>query len=235
MLIYLILITILAAKLIGGIIVVKFRDKSHIMLGFSAGAMLAVALFDLLPEAIELTAKTFDINLVMTFVIFGFCAYMIIDRLFSLHSHDNCDKLNHTSVFNILAIVLHSVLDGLSIGLAFNLSYLLGVSVAVAVLAHSISDGVNAASVVLKDGKRKVFGWSIVNALSPVLGFIASFFMKINLSSFGLVMALIVGLFLYISTNDLLPEAHHKHSSVWTTAATIFGALLIVSITCLFN
>ncbi len=43
-----------AATLLGGLFALRFRDKLHLILGFSAGALIGVAFFDLLPEAINL-------------------------------------------------------------------------------------------------------------------------------------------------------------------------------------
>ncbi|NTW61935.1 ZIP family metal transporter [Candidatus Saccharibacteria bacterium] len=221
----LLLSVIFLTKLVGSAAVVHFKDKLHILLGFSAGAMITVALLDIVPESIELSGQTYGVGFVMLFVVLGFFAYMIIDRLFSLHNHQECEQPTHKGVLNIMAIVLHSLLDGASIGLAFNISNILGLSVMLAVLAHSLSDGVNAAGIALGSGSRKVFGWSIINAFAPIIGFYASFAVKIPQSVLGLILAIIAGLFLYISTNDLLPEAHHKHSSIWTTTATIFGVV----------
>ena len=46
------------STLAGGLLALGLRDKLHLILGFSAGAVIGVAFFDLLPEAID-TARGF--------------------------------------------------------------------------------------------------------------------------------------------------------------------------------
>ena len=41
-----------SATLLGGLFALRFKDKLHLILGFSAGAVIGLAFFDLLPEAI---------------------------------------------------------------------------------------------------------------------------------------------------------------------------------------
>jgi zinc transporter ZupT len=54
----------LVATLLGGLFALRFKDKLHLILGFSAGAVIAVAFFDLLPEAIALANKDYDVSVV---------------------------------------------------------------------------------------------------------------------------------------------------------------------------
>jgi len=39
-----------AATILGGAVALRLRDRLHLILGFSAGAVVAVAFFDLLPD-----------------------------------------------------------------------------------------------------------------------------------------------------------------------------------------
>lgn len=232
-----VILLITVIKFVGGILTLKLKDKLHLVLGFSAGALLGVAFFDLIPESIEMSSYVFGNHTIMLALIFGFISYMLIDRLFSLHHHDKCEKESHNGIFSISAIILHSVLDGFSIGLAFQISDMLGLSVSLAVLAHSFSDGINAAGISMN--KNEDYGKTrnilIINSIAPVIGIIISYFLKISEANLGLILAIFAGLFLYISTNDLLPEAHHKHSSIWTTISTALGLTITVSIVYLFE
>ena len=228
---------IVLIKLLSGMLTLRFKDKLHLVLGFSAGTLLGVAFFDLIPESIEMSSSVFGNHTIMLALIFGFMSYMLIDRLFSLHNHDKCEKESHNGVFSISAIILHSLLDGFSIGLAFQISNILGLSVSLAVLSHSFSDGVNAASISMNNNKdnKKTQYILILNSIAPILGIVFSYFIKISEANLGLILAIFAGLFLYISTNDLLPEAHHKHSSIWTTLSTVFGVAIIVSMVYFFE
>jgi zinc transporter ZupT len=66
---------------IGGSLALRFKDKIHLILGFSAGAVIGVALFDLLPEAISIGIKFHDVHTLTMVVAIGFLAYMLLDRI----------------------------------------------------------------------------------------------------------------------------------------------------------
>ena len=230
MIILVVLATVICTAL-GGLFAIKFRDKLHLVLGFSAGAVLGVALFDLLPESIELAADLYDISTIMVYIALGFCTYMLVDRLFSLHKHniEDCEKTSHNGKLSAVALILHSFLDGFSIGLAFKISNTVGWVVAAAVLAHKFSDGINTVSVVMKNGEKlkTILKWLVASSLAPVVGVCAAYFMSISEATLGILLAIFVGLFLYISASDLIPESHHHHPTIWTTVSTIVGMVFI--------
>src|SRR5689334_10554365 len=87
------------ATILGGTFALRFKDKLHLILGFSAGAVIGVAFFDLLPEAIKLAGDTHGASFVTTITALGFIVYTILDRFVFFHSHgaDDHDKLNHVN------------------------------------------------------------------------------------------------------------------------------------------
>jgi ZIP family zinc transporter len=56
---------------LGGLFAISFKDRLHLILGFSAGAVIGVALFDLIPESISLGTKNYNISLVMFLIAVG--------------------------------------------------------------------------------------------------------------------------------------------------------------------
>src|SRR3954463_5921055 len=72
------------STLLGGVFALKFKDQLHLILGFSAGAVIGVAFFDLMPEAIELGSRFYTAAFVTTLIAAGFLAYMLLDRLLLL-------------------------------------------------------------------------------------------------------------------------------------------------------
>jgi len=76
------------ATLLGGLFALRYQDKLHLILGFSAGAVLGVALFDLLPEAFSLAGKHYATATVTLFVAFGFFTFMFLNRVLLLHPED---------------------------------------------------------------------------------------------------------------------------------------------------
>ncbi len=223
------------STLIGGLLALKFRDKLHLVLGFSAGALLGVAFFDLLPEALNLASKDYDISTVTSCVALGFVLFMIIDRFIAPHHSDgeDCENENHRGILGAGSLSFHSLLDGVAIGLAFQVSVAVGFVVTIAVLVHDFSDGINTVSIVLRNGggKSEAWKWLFVDALAPVLGIFISTFISLPESILGIVLALFCGFFLYIGASDLLPESHHRHPTLWTTFTTVLGfAVLYLAI-----
>lgn len=216
---------------LGGLLAIRFKDKLHLILGFSAGAVLGVALFDLLPEAIELTKQTYPAQTITIFVALGFSVYMLLDRFSLVHDHDedDCDKPSHNGKLGASALTFHSFLDGFGIGLAFKVSPAIGWVVALAVLTHDFSDGINTVNMILKNkGERKAaLKWLLADALAPAVGVLATSFLTVSGTNLGLILSVFVGLFLYISASDLIPESHHRHPAIWTSVSTIIGMLVI--------
>jgi ZIP family zinc transporter len=223
----------MVSTFLGGYFALRFKDKLHLIIGFSAGAVLGVALFDLMPEAFNLGIPKYNLSLVTLLIAVGFIVYMIFDRFFSLHFHGNdeedCENPSHRGQLAVTSLCFHSFLDGLGIGLAFKVSPTVGWVVASAVLAHDFSDGINTVSLILKNKgeKSKAFQWLIIDALAPFIGIIVAYFIVVSESTLGLILAVFAGLFLYIGASDLIPESHHSHPSFWTTFTTILGIALL--------
>jgi len=229
--VFLIGIAALVTTLLGGLFAMHFRDKLHLILGFSAGAVIAVALFDLLPESVELAAKVYDVRLVAMLIGVGFAAFLTLDRLFSLHLHEQeeCEKASHRGKLAAATLAFHSLLDGVGIGLAFKISPTIGWIVTAAVLTHDFSDGINTVNMIVKSHgqRREAITWLIVDALTPAIGVTATLFFTVSEPVLGLILAVFTGFFLYIGASDLIPESHHHHPTFWTTLTTLLGMLVL--------
>lgn len=230
-----ILISFLAfiSTFLGGLFALKFKDKLHLILGFSAGAVIGVAFFELIPEAIELGSKIYSVPTITSIVAVGFVAFMILDRFVILHNHNADDGHDHATkkrgILGAGSLSIHSFLDGVAIGLAFQISSAVGIIVAIAVLVHDFSDGINTVNLILKNkGEQKdAKFWLVIDSLAPVLGVISTLFFSLPEHALGIMLAVFAGFFLYIGASDLLPESHHAHPTVWTTISTILGVLVL--------
>lgn len=234
-LIILIAFAAFCATLLGGFFALRFKDKLHLVLGFSAGAVIGVAFFDLLPEAIQLGNSYFSVPTMTSIVALAFVAYLFLDRVVLLHAHTDEEGHGHLpaqasrGMFGAGSLSLHSFLDGLGIGFAFQVSPAVGAIVAVAVLTHDFSDGINTVSMILKNGgaRRDAFRWLLLDAAAPVLGIFATFFFTVPAPVLGVILASFCGFFLYIGASDLLPESHHRHPTIWTSCATALGIAVL--------
>ena len=224
-----------AATMLGGLTALRLRDRLHLILGFSAGAVVGVAFFDLLPEALGLAGAT-PPAVTMMYVAGGFLFYLLLDRLALLHGHDEEHGHGHhhghgapRGALGALTLVVHSVFDGLAIGFAFQVSSAIGLTVAAAVLTHDFSDGINTMNVVLKNGgtRGEAYRWLLADSLAPTLGIALTAFIHPAGTAFAALLAVFAGLFLYLGASDLVPESHHAHPKFLTTAMTVLGAALI--------
>jgi zinc transporter ZupT len=220
------------ATMLGGSAALLRQDRLHLILGFSAGAVLGVALFDLLPESIDLAGTRFPAPTVALFIGAGFFLFMFLNRVILLHPTDEADESgghHRRGALGAASLSLHSFLDGVGIGLAFRVSVTVGAVVAAAVLAHDFSDGINTVSVVLKNhGQRtRALRWLLLDAAAPLAGVASTYLYSLSEVHLGIVLAVFCGFFLYIGAGDLLPESHHRHPRTITGILNISGAALI--------
>jgi len=209
---------------LGGLLALRLRDKLHLVLGFSAGAVIGVAFFDLLPEAIDFGRTFHSAGVILSCAALGFLFYLVLDRVLRFHG-DPAPR----GGFAASVLCIHSYLDGIAVGLAFQTSHAVGIVVAIAVLTHDFSDGINTVNIVSKNrGDRSTgFRWLAMDATAPALGIASTFFFALPAAGFGIVLALFAGFFLYIGASDLIPESYHAHPKFLTTAMTLGGAAVL--------
>ncbi|HSZ09343.1 MAG TPA: ZIP family metal transporter [Steroidobacteraceae bacterium] len=229
----------------GGLLALKLAARMHWVLGFSAGAVVAVAFFDLLPEALELGGGTFGVTRVFACAAAGFLVYLLFDRVmlsqgqrfrdqFTARQPGAPQAAHGRATLFAGSLSLHSFLDGIAIGLAFQASTAVGAVVAIAVLTHDFSDGINTMNVVLRNdsNRRRALQWLLADAIAPGLGIFSTLFFRVQGDALGIILALFSGFFLYIGASDLIPESHRAFPKALTTLMTLLGiAVLYVAVT----
>lgn len=212
-----------AATLLGGALALRVKGQLPLILGFSAGAVIGVALFDLLPEALQLTAGAASPEMVLGVTGAGFGGYMLIERSLRAAAEGKGGHLGPAS------LTLHSLLDGLGVGLAFQVAPAIGVVVAIAVLAHDVADGVNTVTLTLAGGggQRRARGWLIADALAPLVGIGLTRLFSVGEATLGFAIALFAGFFLHIGASELAPASHRAGPQLRTSVATLIGMAAI--------
>jgi len=215
------------ATLGGGVFALQFRNQLRWFLSFAAGAIIGMSAFDLLPEAINLGYGQYSTLTIISVFILGFVIYMILDRVMILNSPTKKDFgcPGNRGRLGAVCLVTLSFLDGATIGLAFQISTLVGAVIATGIVVHDFSDGISTVDILIKDNvkSREALKWLIIDAVIPILGAISTFFFKLPKTLFVLALALFAGFFLYIGACDLLPESQKKCTSIWTTIMVILG------------
>lgn len=219
---------------VGGLVGLKYKDRRHLILGFTAGVLLSVVAFDVLPEIIELLKTTgMDPVYPMGALVIAFLTFHILEKVLLIHhSHeDSYTEHKHPSVgmMSALALAGHSFLDGMGIGLGFQISSGVGVAVAMAVLAHDFSDGLNTVSLMIahKNSQKRSLVFLFIDALAPLLGGLSTLFFTLPDTALLIYLGSFAGLLLYIGASDILPEAHSQSSSLKTIFMTLLGVFSV--------
>ena len=222
------------ANLVGGFLGIRFKDSLQMILGFAAGVLVSVVSFDIFPEMMAMIEETGMSPLyAMTAFVSGFFAFHVIEKLFLVHvTHESGYGHHHHPIvgtFSALALTLHTFLDGLAVGLSFQVNSSLGIAVGVGIIAHSFSDGLSTVSLMLLHGNKlkQTLRILFLNAVAPLLGGLVSMFIFLPADVLLLVVGFIGGVLIYIAASGILPEAHSKHSSYKTILATIAGVFFI--------
>ena len=223
---------VMAGTFAGGYLGLRFAHTLPTVLALSGGIVVAVAIFDVLPEAVELLGDPHDVGLLVGV---GFVGFFLLERVLVLHHRDDPEQArshHQVGVAGALGLSAHSFIDGLGIGLAFGVDTETGLLVFLAVVAHDFADGLNTVSFVLSQSgdRRQAVRWLRIDAIAPVFGAAVGSVLTISDAALGQVLAVYAGFFLYLGATDLLPEAHHEHGSWGRVALTLLGFVFVYAI-----
>ncbi|MGH6986020.1 MAG: ZIP family metal transporter [Caulobacteraceae bacterium] len=216
------------ATALGGAAALALKERIHLVLGFSAGAVIGVALLDLMPEALSLAGPKGGFS-TAAILAGGFCAYLLADRMLVAFAGRGGagEEHAHRGHMGPASLTAHSFLDGLGIGFGFQVSPKVGIVLALAVIAHDFADGVNTVNLSLIGPRKWARAWLAADAIAPLVGIGASLLVAPPATVLGVIIALFSGFFLYIGASELLPESHHRFPGAWTTLTTLTGAGII--------
>ncbi|MEP7335637.1 MAG: ZIP family metal transporter [Actinomycetota bacterium] len=221
------LVTVLAA-FGGGVAALRLSRDLTTAIALSGGVVVAVALFHVLPEAIEILDSPRRVGMLVGG---GFVGFFLVERLLVLHHRDAPEEArahSHVGALGAGALAIHTFIDGLGIGIAFSLDTATGVLVFLAVVAHDFADGLNAVAFVLHQNgtRRRAITWLAIVAIAPLFGAIVGATLDISEQSLGELLAVYAGFFLFMGATDLLPHAH-EHPSAKRVAVTAAGFLAV--------
>ena len=221
------------ATFAGGALALRMSHSLPTLFALTGGVVVAVALFDVLPESIESVG---DPERVALLVGLGFLGFFLAERVLVLHHRDEPEQARahgQVGAFGAFGLSIHSFIDGLGIGLAFGLDTATGVLVFVAVISHDFADGMNTVSFILNqsDDRRQAKRWLAVDAFAPLLGAVVGGAIAVSEATLGEILAVYTGFFLYMGATDLLPEAHSEHASWSRVALTVSGFAAVYAAT----
>jgi len=215
------------ASLVGSLIVLSRRKLTanflFYFISIGAGFVLAVSLIDVIPESLELSKEA------PLYILLGFFVVHFFEHVISSHFHfgeeTHKEEIKKSTAWSILlALTIHTFLDGVSIAAGLHVNLLLGITIFTAVVLHKIPDGFTIASVMLASGREKLgaLAASLLLSFSTIAGcFWASTFTYLT----PIILPISAGAFLHIAATDLIPEVVKKRK-LSLSFAIFAGAML---------
>lgn len=218
----------------GGMLAVKLKNKLHLIMGFTAGVLLGVVSFDIFPEIIaQIKDNGFNSSEIMIALVAGFLLFHILEKTLLIHHAHEGDYAQHrhpqVGALSALALAGHSFMDGVGIGLGFQVNPAVGFLVAIAVISHDFTDGMNTVTLMLsnKNSINRAKKFLFLDAIAPVLGATSTLFFTVSSHFLVLYLGFFAGFLLYIGASDILPEAHSERSSFKLIGLTVIGVIFV--------
>jgi ZIP family zinc transporter len=229
--------TTVLATFFGGMLALRAKDRFHLVLGLSAGLLLGLVGFDLLPEIFEMNSNNLlGVKTVSVALIAGFLSLHFIEQFAGSHEpaesdygHDHTHAVEIAGTVGAIAMAGHIFLDGVALALAFKVSNALGYAVFIAMIVHAFSDGLNTVALLVKTGQWRSRGKYLlaVDAVARIGGAAIGSSLTISDSNLAIYLAAFSGIVIYLATSHILPEAHSKHPSKVTMLATLSGVVIM--------
>ena len=240
---------------LGGFLLVKFAKKKKELSIFATSmaliVMLGMIFFDLVPEIIEMSesfiqvGKTEKVVFILGFVIFGILLLKIFDLFIPHHHHEHIEseknKTEHNHhVFHIgfimsLSLILHNVLEGMSIYIIGLESISAGLLTAIAVGCHNLPLGIEVATSIEseKKGRKVKVVLELLLVFSSLIGALVLFFCQNSLPDVFMLalISIACGMILYIALFELLNETLNYLKRRETYYGFAVGVLVILLMT----
>jgi zinc and cadmium transporter len=229
-----------ALSLIGGSILFLARKRRTkailIALPFGAGALLAAAFLDLLPESFEMG----DPRALLLWALAGFTTFFLLERLAGwFHHHHEHDTHEHRhssqNVMLMIGDLLHNCIDGIAIGAAFLANPATGVVTTLAVSAHEVPKELGTFGILLSRGwaDRKVLFMNVLTAVGTLIAATITYALASAVHfPVAELLAITAGIFIYIAASDIIPEIHERprHEGNLQATMLIIGMIVLGSI-----
>lgn len=242
-LIILTLITGVGGLALGGGLASLIKRESpkitSLLLSFTAGLMLCIVCFDMVPESIHATGNYY---IAPIFLLVGFIVTFLLNCWIDKSMHHEDENHSHhcacghhdlhtAGIVLAAAVALHNLPIGLVVGTsvaAEGISYT-SVLAAATIGLHNIPEGISIAIPLLHDGskKRSAILVSGLSGLPTVVGALIGFFVGNHTPlALSIAMSLAGGAMLYVIFFELLPEAYRNWKSKWSILSTVIGFAL---------
>ncbi|MDD2385758.1 MAG: zinc transporter ZupT [Bacteroidales bacterium] len=217
-------------------------------LGLSGGVMLYISFVEMLPEAVEKLTIRYAGNgpwYAITAFFGGMLLSLLIDRLVpekdnphevrfveSMNKEIDKSKLHRMGILTAIAITIHNFPEGIATFVAAYSDLELGIPIALAVAIHNIPEGIAVAVPIYfaTGNRRKAMRLSFLSGLAEPLGALLAFVFLmpfLNDAVLGIVFAVVSGIMVFISFDELLPGAQKYGDHHIPTYGVVIGMAIM--------
>lgn len=182
------------------------------LISYATGTLLGAAFLGMLPAGLEHAPA----DSIMTTVLVGLVIFFALEKLVIWRHCRQADCEMHRSAAAPLILIgdaFHNFVDGVVIAAAFLTSVPLGITTAVAVIAHEVPQEVGDFAILLDSGYNRQKAL-LLNGLSSVAtlpgALIAYFWLDATQGAVPYILAISAASFIYIATVDLIPALHRQ-------------------------
>lgn len=219
---------------LGGLIAFFINNPSKrwlsTILSISAGLMLGVVCFDLLPRSFEL--GSFGVGLLGTLI--GVISMAILQEVLSKNTDRGVVRArskNHsrTGILIGIGIALHNFPEGLAIGVGFTSFQSFGLGLSLVIALHDIPEGVAMAVPMRMGGTRpgRIVLAALLAGVPTGIGALIGYVLgEISAGFIGICLGFAGGAMLYITCSELIPESRDLYKGRISGVGLMFGILL---------
>jgi len=206
-------LTAAAANVFGGAIIVqKHWERSYLkyFVALGAGFMLATAIVEVFPAALELRGKSAAFLVLVGYLIIHFFEHTVTPHFhFGEETHKDEFAHAHKGLSVLIGLTIHTFFDGIAIASGFLVSNWLGWIIFLAIFLHKIPEGFTVASVMLASGQSRSIAWGSSMLLgAATFGGVLAMSLFQHEVSFGLPLS--AGVTIYVAASDLVPEVNRE-------------------------
>lgn len=236
--------------LIGSICGLYFKDNNKFTdfsISVAFGVIITLILLEILPESYEILSEQVGVfRGILSIVILsliGIIVLKILDLFVPHHEHEthhhhkhNLEKchnehLYHIGIVSSVAIVIHNLIEGMSLYLVSSGSIMSGLLLCIGIGLHNIPMGLVISRSLINSNftKRKTLNISLIVSLSTFLGGIIIFILgSVNELIEGILLGLTLGMLIYISVFELLHQIYHMKDKKVSRIGIGLGTILLV-------
>lgn len=214
---------------IGGILcsLKNFKNKKNLysLQQFTAGIMTGIVCFDMLPKSFEITNVW--INIIG--VIIGIAFIYLLNNILNRYNNKKYSYNLIMSLFIMISMAFHNLIEGLAIGASFCYSFSMGLSVIIAIILHDIPEGVIVGmsnNIAGMNKERNIVNTILVGSITGIGALVGGIIGNINDIFTSLSLSIASGVMLYIISCELIPSLYNECNNKVINISYIIGILI---------